>query len=192
MRVVSRHLDGVVVLEPHRFEDERGYFMESFRADHFAEAGLPSRFEQENHSCSRRGVVRGLHFQWDPPMGKLMRVIAGRAFLVAVDIRPDSPTCGRWHGIEVSAEDGRQVWAPAWFARGFQALAEGTEILYKCTATYDPAGESGIRWDDPALGIDWPLPDEAILSAKDRTAVSLSDWMRRPEAARFQSAGSRA
>src|SRR5713101_4397647 len=119
LRIESRHLSDVIVIVPQVHEDERGFFMEAYRADQFRELGLPLTFVQENHSYSKKGVLRGLHFQWDPPMGKLMRVTRGTAFLVAVDVRPGSPTVGEWVGLEASAENRRQVWAPASFARGF-------------------------------------------------------------------------
>jgi len=183
-QILDRPLPGVVVLRPDAYADERGLFVESFRADRFAEMGVPSAFVQENQSLSRKGVIRGLHFQWEPPMGKLMRVTRGRAFLVGVDIRRDSQTLGRWFGLEASDEDRIQVWAPAGFARGFAALEDGTEVLYKCTGTYDPRHESGIRWNDPRIGLKWPVTDP-ILSPKDRDAQSLEDWLRRPESERF-------
>jgi dTDP-4-dehydrorhamnose 3,5-epimerase len=182
--VIGRHLEDIVVLEADAHEDERGLFRETYRADRFGALGLPGAFVQENQSRSRLGVVRGLHFQWDPPMGKLMRVVAGRAYLVAVDLRRDSPTLGRWHGLEISAASGVMVWAPPSFARGFCALEEGTEVLYKCTGIYNPAGESGVRWNDPAIGITWPV-SAPILSAKDAGAQSLEEWLARPESARF-------
>src|SRR5580693_10167276 len=128
LTVESRSLGDVVVLVPEIFQDDRGFFLESFRADQFQALGLPTQFVQDNHSRSARGVVRGLHFQWDPPMGKLMRVTLGSAFLVAVDIRKGSPTLGKWVGVEASDENRRQVWAPAGFARGFCALSDATEI----------------------------------------------------------------
>ena len=184
-QILDRPLPGVVVLQPDAYADERGLFVESFRADRFLEMGLPATFVQENQSTSRRGVIRGLHFQWEPPMGKLMRVTRGRAFLVGVDIRKDSETLGRWFGLEASDEDRIQVWAPAGFARGFSALEDGTEVLYKCTGTYDPRHESGIRWDDPRIGIRWPVKDP-LLSQKDRAAQSLDDWLRRPESKHFK------
>ncbi|HUD71751.1 MAG TPA: dTDP-4-dehydrorhamnose 3,5-epimerase [Dongiaceae bacterium] len=187
-QVLGRHLEEVVILRPDAFEDERGRFMETWRADQFAALGLPDRFAQENQSRSRRGVVRGLHFQWDPPMGKLMRVTAGRAWLVAVDLRVDSPTLGKHFGVEVDASSGVMVWAPPSFARGFAALEEGTDVLYKCTGAYNAKGESGIRWNDPAIGVAWPLSDP-ILSAKDAAAQSLADWLARPESKRFRRAG---
>jgi dTDP-4-dehydrorhamnose 3,5-epimerase len=181
VRIESRHLGDVVVVVPDVFEDERGFFMEAFRSDHFKALGLPCDFVQDNHSCSKKGVIRGLHFQWDPPMGKLMRVTSGSAFLVAVDIRKGSPTMGHWFGLEVSAENKKQVWAPASFARGFCALSDFAEVEYKCTATYNSKGESGIRWDDPQIGISWPTMDSGwILSRKDRNAQSLAEWLASP------------
>src|ERR1700741_712725 len=184
IKIESRHLQDVVVLVPDIFQDSRGFFMETFREDQFKEHGLPSHYVQDNHSKSERGVVRGLHFQWDPPMGKLMRVTQGSAFLVAVDIRKGSPTLGRWVGVEASAENRRQVWAPAGFARGFCVLSDSAEIQYKCTGLYSNKAESGIRWNDPKIGIEWPLRD-VVLSEKDRNAQSLDEWLFRPESAHF-------
>lgn len=179
-------IPAVRLVVPETFVDERGFFMEVYRRDAFAEAGLPTDFVQLNHSRSVRNVVRGLHFQWDPPMGKLMRVIVGQAFLVAVDLRLDSPTLGRWVGVEASAENRIQVWAPASFARGFAVLSDVAEVEYLCTGTYNPAAESGVRWDDPEIGIRWPVSKQAaILSAKDRAAQSLAEWLARPEARHF-------
>lgn len=177
--IESRPLEGVVVVVPEIFQDSRGFFSEVYRADQFAELGLPTNFVQDNHSRSVRGVVRGLHFQWEPPMGKLMRVTVGSAFLVAVDIRKGSPTLGRWAGIEASAENRRSVWAPAGFARGFCALSAATEIQYKCTATYNGKAEGAISWNDPAIGIEWPLK-EVIVSDKDRNAPTLAEWLSTP------------
>ncbi|HEX6908059.1 MAG TPA: dTDP-4-dehydrorhamnose 3,5-epimerase [Terriglobales bacterium] len=185
MNVETRALGEVVVLVPEAFHDERGFFMESFRADQFKNLGLPHDFLQDNHSRSTRGVVRGLHFQYEAPMGKLMRVTLGSVFLVAVDIRKGSPTLGKWFGIEASAENRRQVWAPAGFARGFCVLSEVAEVQYKCTAIYNQQGESGIRWDDPALAIAWPVAD-AKVSAKDRQAPTLEQWLDSPLANNFR------
>lgn len=179
MNVETRALGDIVVLVPEAFHDERGFFMESFRADQFKNLGLPHEFLQDNHSRSTRGVVRGLHFQYDAPMGKLMRVTLGSAYLVAVDIRKGSPTLGQWFGIEASAENRRQVWAPAGFARGFCVLSNVAEVQYKCTAIYNQHGESGIRWNDPALNIPWPLA-EVKVSAKDQEAPTLSQWLQSP------------
>ena len=180
LKIESAHLSGIAVIVPEVFQDDRGFFLEAYRKDQFEELGLPGEFVQDNHSGSVRGVLRGLHFQWEPPMGKLMRVIAGEAFLVAVDIRKGSPTLGRWFGIEVSAQNKKQVWAPAGFARGFCVLSEFAEIQYKCTGTYSSKGESGTLWNDPAVGIDWPVKDP-ILSPKDAKAQTLEEWLQRTE-----------
>lgn len=186
IKLESRHLRDVAVLVPDIFQDSRGFFMETYREDQFEAHGLPYHFVQDNHSRSARGVVRGLHFQWDPPMGKLMRVTLGRAFLVAVDIRKDSPTFGKWVGIEASAENRRQVWAPAGFARGFCVLSEFAEIQYKTTGRYNKEGESGILWNDPTVGIEWPLPvSEVKLSDKDKKAQTLSQWLDSPNSENF-------
>lgn len=164
--------------------DARGSFRELLRASDFAAAGLPPAYPQFNHSRSARGVVRGLHFQWDPPMAKLMRVARGAAFLVAVDVRRGSPTCGRAVWRETQAGEDLWLYAPAGFARGLQALEDDTEVEYLCTAEYSPAGEGGIRWDDAALGIPWPLK-AAQLSEKDQSAPLLSDWLRSPQGGVF-------
>jgi dTDP-4-dehydrorhamnose 3,5-epimerase len=185
IKIESRYLGDVLVLAHEVFEDARGFFMEVFRADLYKEIGLPTDFVQDNHSRSKRGVVRGLHFQWDPPMGKLMRVTYGSAFLVAVDIRKGSPTLGQWFGMEVSAKDKRQVWAPAGFARGFCVTSDFAEIQYKCTGVYNPKSESGIRWNDPKIGIQWPVK-EPELSAKDRQAQTLDEWLGLPASNHFQ------
>jgi dTDP-4-dehydrorhamnose 3,5-epimerase len=182
--VLSRHLGDVVVLVSKALGDDRGYFMETYREDHFRELGLPGNFVQDNHSYSKKGVVRGLHFQWDPPMGKLMRVTRGAAFLVAVDLRLGSPTLGKWIGVESSAENKKQVWAPASFARGFCALTDDVEVQYKCTGTYNGKAESGIRWNDPEIAIDWPLRD-VIVSEKDRNAQTLAEWLASPNSRQF-------
>lgn len=182
--VESRNLEEVVVLLAKAFTDQRGYFLESYREDLFRELGLPTSFAQDNHSYSKKGVVRGLHFQWEPAMGKLMRVTRGTAFLVAVDLRLGSPTLGKWVGVEASAESRRMVWAPASFARGFCAMTDDVEVQYKCTGIYNSNAESGIRWDDPEIGIDWPVKD-AILSDKDRNAQTLAQWLASANARQF-------
>lgn len=184
IKIEARHFRDAVVLVPDVFQDARGFFMETFREDQFRQHGLPTQFGQDNHSRSVRGVVRGLHFQWEPPMGKLMRVTLGSAFLVAVDIRKNSPTLGKWVGVEASAENRRQVWAPAGFARGFCVLSEAAEIQYKCTGIYNNKAESGILWNDPAIGIEWPVRDP-ILSDKDKNAQTLAQWLARPESQNF-------
>ncbi len=177
----SEHLSAIKVIVPRVFDDHRGYFMESYRQDLFAELGIPYNFVQDNHSRSTRGVVRGLHFQYEPAMAKLMRVTLGAVFLVAVDIRKGSPTVGQWFGVEVSAENKRQVFAPPGFARGFCVLSDVAELQYKCTAIYNPGGESGIRWNDPDIGIVWPVGDPE-LSEKDAHAQLLTEWLASPHA----------
>jgi dTDP-4-dehydrorhamnose 3,5-epimerase len=191
MHVQRTSIPEVLVIERETFQDERGFFMEAFRADQHAEyahLGLPSQFVQLNHSRSSRGVTRGLHFQWQPPMGKLMRVARGEAFIVAVDIRPGSPTLGRYESIVASDENHLQLWAPASFARGFTALSDIADVEYLTTGTYGPDAESGIAWNDPDIGIDWPIADP-ILSDRDSQAQSLADWLARPEAQHFHYEG---
>jgi dTDP-4-dehydrorhamnose 3,5-epimerase len=174
----------VAIVKPEVFGDERGFFSEVYRQDKFKALGLPDVFVQLNHSGSVKDVVRGLHFQWEPPMGKLMRVTHGKAFLVAVDIRRDSPTLGKWVGVEASGENRLQVWAPAGCARGFCVLSDRAEIQYLCTGIYSNKAESGIRWNDPAIGIDWPTKTP-ILSQKDQSAQTLAEWLERPESRFF-------
>ena len=176
LEIESIYMGAVAVLKSEFFQDDRGFFVEEFRADQFKELGLPHNFVQENHSGSVKNVLRGLHFQWNPPMAKLMRVLSGTAFLVAVDIRKKSPTLGQWFGIEISSDERRQLYAPAGFARGFCVLSDFAEIQYLCTGVYNPKGESGIRWNDPEVGIDWPVKDP-ILSSKDEKAQSLNEWL---------------
>jgi dTDP-4-dehydrorhamnose 3,5-epimerase len=186
-RIESKSLRDVVVVVPEIFQDDRGFFLETYREDQFRALGLPTQFVQDNHSRSVKGVIRGLHFQWEPPMGKLMRVSLGSAFLVAVDIRKGSPSLGQWVGVEASAENRRQVWAPAGFARGFCVLSDFAEIQYKCTGIYNGKAESGILWNDTEIGIGWPISDsEAQLSDKDRKAPTLAQWLASPNSANFQ------
>lgn len=180
-------LRDAVVIVPESFQDSRGFFMETFRADQFKAHGLPYEFVQDNHSRSVKGVVRGLHFQWEPFMGKLMRVSLGSAFLVAVDIRKSSPTLGKWAGVVASSENRRQVWAPAGFARGFCVLSDVAEIQYKCTGLYNNKGESGILWNDPEIGIQWPIsPSEVQLSDKDKKAQTMAQWLASPNSDHFR------
>ncbi len=178
-QLLSRHMGEILVVAPQIFKDERGFFMETYRSDQFKAFGLTASFVQDNHSRSVRNVVRGLHFQWDPPMGKLMHVSRGSAFLVAVDIRKGSPTLGKWFGLEVSEENRKQVWAPYGFARGFCALTDDCEVQYKCTAFHNSEGEAGVFYADPAIGIEWPLSN-LIASARDRAAQTLALWLASP------------
>jgi len=174
----------LLVIIPEIFKDERGFFTETYRKDKISAFGVDAEFVQDNHSRSSRNVVRGLHFQWEPPMGKLMRVTLGTAFLVAVDIRTGSPYFGKWFGVEASMENRKQVYAPAGFARGFCVLSDSAEIQYKCTGIYSNKAESGILWNDPVIGIEWPVKDP-ILSKKDEVAQNLTEWSRKPESKFF-------
>lgn len=170
MKVIQTAIPDVLLFEPAVFGDERGFFMESFNQKIFEEAvGRSVTFVQDNHSKSARGVLRGLHYQLAPyAQGKLVRCVAGEVFDVAVDIRPDSATCGQWVGARLSAENKRQLWVPEGFAHGFLVLSDSAEFLYKTTHYYHPESDRGLMWNDPVLAIDWPLQDEPLLSAKDR------------------------
>jgi dTDP-4-dehydrorhamnose 3,5-epimerase len=175
MKLIAQPIKGPLLIEPAVFGDARGFFFESWNARAFAKAGLDLAFVQDNHSRSAAGVLRGLHYQRQRPQGKLVRVTAGRAFDVAVDLRRSSAGFGRWAGVELSAENKRMFWVPPGFAHGFLALEDGTEFQYKCTDFYDPADEHSLLWNDPAIGIEWPVAGEPQLSAKDRAGKPLSD-----------------
>ena len=175
MKVIRTRLPDVLLLEPRVFGDARGFFFESWNEREFERAGLRARFVQDNHSRSEKGVLRGLHYQIRQPQGKLIRVVAGEIFDVAVDIRSSSPTFGRWEGVRLSAESHQLLWVPIGFAHGFYVLSEFAEVLYKTTDFYAPEHECCILWDDPELHIDWPLPGAPTLSAKDAAGVRLRD-----------------
>ncbi|GLK42716.1 MULTISPECIES: dTDP-4-dehydrorhamnose 3,5-epimerase [Novosphingobium] len=175
MNVIPTDIEGLVVIEPRVFGDDRGFFMESWSRKTFANLGLDLDFVQDNHSCSARGVLRGLHYQQPKPQGKLVRVTAGRAWDVAVDLRAGSATYGKWEGIELSAQNKRMLWVPPGFAHGFVSLEDGTDFLYKCTDFYDPANEHSLMWNDPEVGIEWPLEGiDPQLSAKDMIGKPLN------------------
>jgi dTDP-4-dehydrorhamnose 3,5-epimerase len=184
MKVVPTELPGVVVIEPRVFGDERGFFLETFSARAYREAGLPTEFAQDNFSRSARGTLRGLHFQEPDAQGKLCGVSRGKVFDVAVDVRRGSPTFGRWTAVELDDESHRRIWIPPGFAHGFCVVSEIADFHYKCTAPYAPASERCVRWDDPALAIPWPLTGAPLLSPKDRGAPLLADA---PVLPRFQS-----
>lgn len=176
MNVVATEIPGVLLLEPRVFTDDRGAFFESFNAAAFAAAvGRPVSFVQDNQSTSRRHVLRGLHYQEPRPQGKLVRVVAGAIYDVAADIRPGSPSFGRWVGSELSAENRRQLWVPEGLAHGFLVLSESADVLYKTTDFYAPGCEKCLRWDDPTLGIRWPLSAPPLLSPRDAAAATLAD-----------------
>jgi dTDP-4-dehydrorhamnose 3,5-epimerase len=176
MNVVATPIEGLLVIEPRVFGDDRGFFMESWNQRSFRElTGVQESFVQDNHSRSGRGVLRGLHYQLRQPQGKLVRVVQGEVFDVAVDVRRSSPTFGRWHGVILSESNRRQFWVPAGFAHGFVVLSESADFLYKTTDYYAPEHERCIAWNDPAVGIDWPLGGiEPKLSAKDQAGVALA------------------
>lgn len=176
MKATPTAIPDVLVIEPKVFGDARGFFFESFNARAFRDAtGLDESFVQDNHSRSARGVLRGLHYQIRQPQGKLVRVVRGAVFDVAVDLRRASPTFGRWAGVELSEDNHRQLWVPPGFAHGFVVLTESADFLYKTTDYYAPEHERCLKWDDPSIGIDWPLDVEPVLSVKDRDGKALAD-----------------
>jgi dTDP-4-dehydrorhamnose 3,5-epimerase len=178
VNVITCDIDGPLILEPKVFGDERGFFMESWNATSFAEIGLDATFVQDNHSRSQKGVLRGMHFQNPAPQGKLVRVVRGAVFDAIVDLRRSSPTFGQWTGVTLSAENKRMFWVPEGFAHGFLTLEDDTDFLYKCASAYLPQNEHSLAWDDPEVGIEWPLQGiEPKLSNKDAAAAPLSRVM---------------
>lgn len=176
MIVTDTAIADVKLIEPKVFGDERGFFLESWNQNEFDATGITARFVQDNHSRSARGVLRGLHYQMNPAQGKLVRVVAGAVFDVAVDMRKSSPTFGHWIGYELSARNRRMLWVPQGFAHGFLTLEDGTDFLYKCTDFYAPASEHCLAWDDPAVGIDWPLDGiTPLVSAKDQIGKAFAE-----------------
>lgn len=176
MQVTATDLPEVLIIEPKVFGDARGFFLESFNAKAFAKAtGVDLPFVQDNHSRSAQGVLRGLHYQIQQPQGKLVRVVRGAVFDVAVDVRRSSRNFGRWVGVELSEDNHRQLWVPPGFAHGFLVLSDSADFLYKTTDYYAPEHERSVLWNDPAIGIDWPLPGAPLLSGKDQAGVLLKD-----------------
>ena len=167
-------LEGVIIVEPDVHRDDRGFFLESFHAGRYAEGGIAAAFVQDNHSKSSRDTLRGLHAQWRRPQGKLVRCLAGSIWDVAVDMRPGSPTRARWVGVELNAENFRQIYGPPGFLHGFVVLSDSAEVEYKCTDLYDPGGELSVLWNDPEIGIEWPV-HAPLLSGKDAAAPLLAD-----------------
>ena len=170
-------IEGLYVIEPTVFKDERGYFVETYNQNDMEEAGLDMVFVQDNQSMSTRGVLRGLHFQKQFPQGKLVRVVRGKVFDVAVDLRSDSKTYGKWFGVELSAENMKQFYIPEGFAHGFLVLSDEAEFCYKCTDFYHPGDEGGLAWNDPEIGVEWPLEEgvDLIISEKDQKWKGLKD-----------------
>lgn len=178
MNVIETKLPGVLVIEPRIFGDDRGFFLETFQASRYREeAGIDQVFVQDNHSRSTYGVLRGMHAQRQHPQGKLVRVARGEVFDVAVDIDPGSPTFGQWAGVTLSDSNGRQFWIPPGYAHGFVVLSDVADFEYKCTEYYHPDDECGVVWDDPTVGIDWPI-ESPTLSEKDRALPTLADIAR--------------
>lgn len=175
-KFIKTEIDGVVIVEPTVFGDHRGYFMETYNYNEFKQGGIDAVFVQDNQSKSRKGVLRGLHFQKTHSQAKLVRVVKGEVFDVAVDLRKDSPTFGKWVGVHLSAENKRQFFIPKHFAHGFLVLSDEAEFVYKCDDFYHPEDEGGLRWDDPDVGIEWPELDvELLLSDKDKQNPYLKD-----------------
>ncbi len=178
MKVIPTKLQDCLIIEPKVFGDERGFFLEAFQAERYKQqAGIDLPFVQDNHSRSAHGVLRGLHFQKTKPQGKLVRVVRGEVFDVAVDIRPHSETFGKWEGVILSEQNHRQFWVPPGFAHGFLVLSEFADFEYKCTDYYDPSDEGSICWNDPQLAIEWPLNIQPLLSAKDAAARPFGDLL---------------
>lgn len=175
MNIIKTKLEGAIIIEPKVFGDHRGFFMETFQKSRYIEAGITLDFVQDNHSRSSKGVLRGLHFQKTKPQGKLVRVVQGEVFDVAVDIRQDSPTYGQWEGVLLTEENKRQFYVPPGFAHGFVVLSDTADFEYKCTDYYDPSDEGSLLWNDPDLAIDWPIKD-VQLSEKDQNAPSFVDF----------------
>jgi dTDP-4-dehydrorhamnose 3,5-epimerase len=175
LKKIPASLPGVFALEPRVFGDERGFFFESYNQRIMAEVGIVERFVQDNHSCSSRNVLRGLHYQLKHPQGKLVRVAEGEILDVAVDMRRSSPTFGRWDAVRLSGENKRMLWIPAGFAHGFRVLSEKAHVLYKATDFYSPEHERTVAWNDPSLKIDWELDGEPIVSAKDQRGAAFRD-----------------
>jgi len=172
------NINGLVIIDPAVFPDPRGYFLESFRQDQFAENGIGEIFVQDNHSLSCKGTLRGLHFQKDPAaQGKLVTVISGAVWDVAVDLRKGSPSFGKWFGVELTGDNHRLFYIPPGFAHGFLTLEDNTHFVYKCTQYYSPENDGGLRWDDPELAVQWPIKDP-LVSAKDESLPHMADWLK--------------
>jgi dTDP-4-dehydrorhamnose 3,5-epimerase len=175
VKILPTEIPGVLILEPKVFGDERGFFLETFHAQRYADAGIPGPFVQDNYSRSVKGTLRGLHFQEPYAQGKLVQVVAGAVYDVAVDVRKGSPSFGKWVAVELSAENKRQFWVPPGFAHGFCVLSESADFQYKCTSLYAPQNERAVIWNDPDLAIPWPVSGAPKLSAKDAAAPRLKD-----------------
>ncbi|REJ93752.1 MAG: dTDP-4-dehydrorhamnose 3,5-epimerase [Planctomycetota bacterium] len=180
MEFLPTSIPGAFVIEPRVFDDDRGFFLETYHAGKFAQAGVDAAFVQDNHSHSRKGVLRGLHYQIEQPQGKLIRVVAGEIYDVAVDLRRSSDAFGRWTGVVLSAENRRMLYVPPGCAHGFYVTSDRADVNYKCTDLYAPQHERTLRWNDPDIGIEWPLDGEPVLSQNDREGVPFADAERYP------------
>lgn len=184
MKIEKTKFDGLYVITPVILKDNRGFFAEIYRKDRLKEAGIDINFVQDNQSQSKKNIIRGLHFQWDPPLGKLMRVIKGEVFMVVADIRKKSKTFSQWFGLKISEKNMKQVYAPFGFATGFCVLSDLADVQYKYTDFYNSQGEANILWNDPDLKIKWPVR-KPILSDRDRNALTFNSWLKKPESSLF-------
>jgi dTDP-4-dehydrorhamnose 3,5-epimerase len=183
MKKIEEYLNGLILFEPKELNDDRGFFMESYKKEYFSQFGIPE-FIQDNHSYSVQNVFRGLHFQWSPPQGKLLRVVRGEAMFIELDIRPDSPTIGSHIKITLSEENKRILWVPPGFANGFLSLSDGTDVLYKCSSYWNGQAEGSIRYNDPELNISLGI-DNPVISDKDMNGMTLAEWLTRKESELF-------
>ena len=187
MKIEKTPIRDCLVITPDVQGDARGFFMEAFRTTWLENEGIHDTFIQHNHSHTKnKNTIRGLHFQWDPPMGKFARITRGSAYLVAVDLRKGSPTLGKWFGIEASEENRKQLYTPGGFARGIQTLSDECDMQYLCSAYYDASKEGLLRWSDPDVAINWPIKENPFVSDKDRNAPTLKEWLTRPESDFFR------
>ena len=184
LELIDEKLNGLKLFKPKVFGDDRGFFYESFKASEFEALGLPTDFVQDNHSKSSKNVLRGMHFQWEKPQGKFLRVVKGSALFVELDIRKNSPTLGQHEKFELNEDNKHLLWVPPGFANSFLTYEDDTEVLYKCTAEWNGKAESGIRWNDPELKIDWGVSNPE-LSEKDANAQTLNEWLNREESNYF-------
>lgn len=184
LKLIAEYLNGLLLFEPSVFSDKRGFFMETFRTDELAQYGITENFVQDNHSGSIKNTLRGMHFQWDKPQGKLIRVTRGEALVVEIDIRKKSGTLGKFQKIILSEDNKRILWVPSGFANGFLTLSDWCEMQYKCTAVYNPDGEAGILWNNEQVGIDWEC-ENPVVSEKDRNALTLEQWLSKKESDNF-------
>ena len=184
LEIIDKSLNGLVLFQPKVYSDDRGYFFESWRSDEFEEFGINVNFKQDNNSFSKKNVLRGMHFQWDKPQGKLLRITNGSALVVELDIRPNSPTLGKWKSFNINAANKHILWIPPGFANSFLSLEDNTEVQYKCTEYWNPKAEGTILWNDPDLQIEWNIKSP-IISQKDSEGMTLNQWLKKKESQIF-------